>query len=106
MPLLAVNELKTVVDEEIVIKATMLCDHQLLMRKLYDPISADTKTAKMEESIRRQLTNRGPMTERELKQYTNATRSGLFIFNQSLSNLTKAGEVRFDEENNTYAIIP
>jgi hypothetical protein len=76
MSLLAANEGKNVIDGDTIIKAIDLCDWQLSVRKIYDPIDADTNIAKMEERIRRQLA-RGPKSDRELKQYTNANREGL-----------------------------
>lgn len=106
MPLIAINDLKTEVDVETVTKATMLCNWQLIMRKLHDPIKADTKTAVMEGKIRRQLETRGPMTKRLLRQYTNADKVGLWIFNQALSNLNKAEDIKLNKERNEYEILP
>jgi cyclophilin family peptidyl-prolyl cis-trans isomerase len=69
-------------------------------RKLHDPVDADNVTAKLEEKIRRQLEVRGPMTQRELIQFTNARRAGLYFFENAIKNLIKADEVFF--EKNTY----
>jgi len=55
MLLLAVNNLKTIIDAETVQDAIDLCDWQFEVRKLHDPIDADSKFAKMEQSIRRQV---------------------------------------------------
>jgi hypothetical protein len=43
-------------------KLIKLCDWQLAVRKLHDLIDADNKIAKMEEKIRRVLSN-GPKKE-------------------------------------------
>lgn len=76
MCLLAVNELKTEVDEDIVQKAITLCDWQLWARKFYTPIDADNKVAHMEEKIRRIIGKNGASTERKLFNLTNAKRGG------------------------------
>ena len=49
MSLLAVNDLKNEIDEETVSRVIKLCDWQLAVRKIHDPINADNKIAKMEE---------------------------------------------------------
>ena len=72
-----------------------LCDWQLLVRSLYDPIDADNGIAKMEEKIRRQLAM-GPKTERQLKQNTNAHRSGIWFFETARKNLERAKEIVWD----------
>jgi hypothetical protein len=97
MSLLAVNDLKNKVDVETVRKVLALCDWQLQVRSLYDPIDADNKIAKMEESIRRVLRT-GPMTERVLKQRVNANRSGLWTFHTAKVNLEKAKEINRKEK--------
>ena len=93
MSLLTVNELKGEVDTDIVQKVTTLCDWQLRARKYYTPIDADNKVAKMEEKIRRVLENNTALTKRELFQYTNAKRGGIWEFKMALDNLIKGEEV-------------
>src|SRR4030067_545872 len=97
MALLAVNDLKTEVDEETVKKVIELCDHQYRVRQLYDPIDADNAIAKMEESIRRLLKTRGLMTERDVKRHVNADRAGIFVYNKAKLNLTAANELYLDK---------
>jgi hypothetical protein len=104
MALLAVNELKAEVDEEIVTKAIRLADWQLEVRRLHDPIDAENTTAKIEEKIRRQLRT-GPKTERELKQKTNAHRNGLWFFNMAMKNLTNAREMIWDRKVKQWKLI-
>jgi hypothetical protein len=72
-----------------------LLNYELAVRRLYDPIDADTLIARLEESIRRVLATYGPLTERELKRRVNYQRVGVWVFNQALDNLLKSGEVRF-----------
>lgn len=96
MMLLAVNELKSEVDIDIVKKATALCDWQLEVRKIHDPIDADTKSARMEERIRRHLKT-NPLRDRELKQKTGANRAGLWIYDMAIHNLQKAGEIGWNK---------
>lgn len=94
MLLLAANELKREIDTETVRKATLLCDHQLAVRQLHDPIDADTKIARMEESVRRKLKALGPASIRELQKAANAARYGLELFWRAVENLEKNGEIR------------
>lgn len=103
MALLAVNELKNEVDVSIVKKVISLMDWQYQVRQQHDPIDADTMTAKMEEKIRRVL-KRKASNERELKQLTNANRSGLFIFRSALQNLKSACEIKWNKGINKYEL--
>ena len=96
MSLIAVNDSLSEVDEETVKKAVTLCDWQLQVRSIHDPIDADNTIAKMEEKIRRQLKS-GPKTERQLKQATNAQRSGIWFFDTARKNLEKAREIVWDK---------
>ena len=97
MCLIAVNDLKSEVGEETVRKAISLCDWQLEMRKLYTPVDADNTMAMMEEKIRRQLKAKGNLTRRELSQYTNANRSGIWYLDNALLNLEKVGEITLEK---------
>lgn len=103
MPLLAVNDIKIEIDEDIVKKAIALVEWQLEVRKELSPIDADNTIAKIEESIRRQL-RKGPLKERELKQRTNSNRTGLFYFNTALKNLTNAKEIKYDKYSKKYKL--
>jgi hypothetical protein len=104
MQLLAVNELKDNIDTEIVEHAIALCYWQYEVRKLYDPIDAETKSAKMEESIRRAL-SRCPKKDWELKRSTGANRMGLFIYRMAIKNLESEGEIGIDTKTNRYFLI-
>jgi len=93
MMILAANLLKKEIDEEITTDTIKLLNWQYDIRKIYDPIDADTKTARIEELIRRKLSEKGPMQDRELKQATSANRSGLWIYNMAIQNLKSAQEI-------------
>jgi len=93
MPLLAANEGKDFVDEEIVEKAIALCDWQLDVRRLHDPIDAENKMAQMEEKIRRTL-KAGQLTDRQLKQRTNYRRTGIWFYETAMNNLKRNGEIK------------
>jgi Protein of unknown function (DUF3987) len=104
MSLLAVNDLKNEVDEETVRKAIKLCDWELKVRKLYDPIDADTGIAKMEEKIRRQLRGKA-LKDAQLKQGVNANRAGLWAYKTALNNLKQAGEIDWNNKKKRWKYI-
>jgi hypothetical protein len=104
MMLLAINNLKSEIDLETVVQAIALCDWQLDIRKTHDPIDADTKSAKMEETIRRAL-RQGPCKDYELKQKTNANRLGLWIYEMAVKNLGKANEIGWDKKGKKWVSI-
>jgi hypothetical protein len=95
MCLLAVNDMKYLVDSETVAKVIALCDWQLQVRRLHDPIDADNKIARIEQAFRRHLA-KGPKSDRELKQLTNAYRAGLWAYNTAKKNLQLADEIIID----------
>ena len=100
MELLAVNEMKTVIDIDTTSKAINLCNWQLRVRKLHDPIDADNKIARIEQNIHRQLDNRGELTEATLRKFTNARKEGLWYFETALKNLLKAKIIKGNKRNN------
>ena len=103
MSLLAINELRNRVDEEIVEKVITLCDWQLRVRKVHDPVDADNVVAKMEEKIRRQLRAHRTLTRRNLSRNTHANRDGTWVFETALTNLMdRSKEVGFDKKSNEY----
>jgi hypothetical protein len=93
MPLLAINDGKNIVDEETVEKTISLCDWQLKVRQLHDPIDADTNMANMEQRIRRALLT-GEKNNSELKRMVNYSRAGIWFYENALKNLERAGEIR------------
>jgi hypothetical protein len=103
MELLAVNNLKTVIDVETVRQATALCDWQFDVRKIFDPIDADSKAAVMEEKIRRHL-RQGSLSDRDLKRNTNAHKAGLWFYDMALKNLRRANEVGWSKKTKQWFI--
>jgi len=93
MQLLAVNEMKEIIDLTTVEKVLALCDWQLTVRKLNDPIGVDNVVARLENNIRRQLEVRKELTEAGLCKWTHAETHGLYPFQCALQNLEKAGIV-------------
>jgi hypothetical protein len=97
MPLLAFSGGKETIDVEVIRDVIEILRYELRIRKVSDPIDADNSIAKMEQSIVRQLENRGPMSERDLRKYTNAHTKGQGIFQLSLRNLTGV-DIRLEEK--------
>jgi hypothetical protein len=83
------------VSADTVRRVCALLDHQLALRQEYDPIDAETTMARMEEQIRRALRAKGPLTNRDLRRFTNAGRVGLWIFEQAKANLRDAKDIKF-----------
>lgn len=103
--LMAANKKQSMIDDQMVDDVISLVNWQFDMRQMYDPIDADNSCAKLEEKIRRTLNRRGPITERELKQLTNATRTGLWLFKTALGNLRReSGEVIFDKKSKKWML--
>jgi len=100
--LLAVNDFdekmedEIIADQEIIEKVIAICNWQLAVRQLYDPIDCDNVTAALEESIRRNLSKLGPLTEGRLKSKINAWRYGNFLFERAKSSLLKSKEIVFN----------
>ena len=99
MSLLAVNDFKVEVDEETVDKVLALVNWQLAVRRQYDPIDADTIVAKLEEKVRRHLSIKGPLTERDLRRFTNADKAVIWAFRLAKKNLAVVGDIFFDSAN-------
>ena len=96
MLLLALTTDKTVIDEEVVRVVMKIMDYEYSVRVLSDPIDAENMIAKMEEKIRRQLEQRGPMNDRKLRQYTNANRVGGWALKAAINNLLDQRDIAFD----------
>jgi hypothetical protein len=96
MTLLAVNDSKWTIDQETVAKSIHLCNWQLLVRQLNDPINADNKIAKIEETIRRH-TKKGPKSERDLKRAAHVEYEGLHYYKYAKDNLLREGEIIYKD---------
>ena len=103
MPLIAVNEGKRIIDADVVSKTTTLMDWQLRIRRLHDPVDAETKIAKFEEKIRRYLMD-GPMRERDLKYRLHVNKEGLYVFRMAVTNLIDEKEVQYDKTSKAYSL--
>jgi hypothetical protein len=97
MLLFAVNEFKDCIDVPIVEAVIRLVNWQFNVRQLHDPIDADNENAKIEAKIKRVL-GAGPLSKRELQQRTNYKRSGLWLWNNALDNLTRYNEVSYNHK--------
>ena len=95
---------KQAIDEEVVRVVCQILDYEFSVRVLTDPIDADSTIAKLEESIRRQLERRGPLTDRQLRQYTNANHYGLWAYNAAKDNVLRAEDVFLDRQTQTYIL--
>lgn len=104
MPLIAVNEGKTVIDTDIVAKTITLMNWQLKVRRMHDPVDADNTLARLEEKIRRILGN-GPRTERDLKRYTHCKSDGIWYFRTAITNLEKEREIQYDKRTRLYMLL-
>ena len=104
MPLLAVNDHKREIDIDVVKSVIAIMDWQLLIREQMDPIDADNKIAQLEEKIRRKL-KLGAMRSRDLKRRVNYQRVGIWIYEQAVRNLTRAGEIAFSSKTKTWSLV-
>jgi hypothetical protein len=104
MSLLAANDLKGEVDEETARKVIALCDWQLNVRKIHDPIDADNKIAKMEQRIRRAL-GKGQKKDRQLKQSVNYKRSGLWVYQTAMKNLERYKEIMLNKNSKKWKLL-
>jgi hypothetical protein len=101
--LLAVNDLKAEIDLEAVEGALALCDWQLEVRRFHDPIEAESKSAAMEEKLRRCLVA-GPMNDRDLRKRANAHRVGLWFYDSGIKALQRSGEIAWDRESKAWRL--
>jgi hypothetical protein len=104
MPLQAVNEMKTIITPDIVQRTVTLLNYQLAARKFADPIDADNAIARLEEKIRRLLSN-GPLKKRDLERHGKKSRFGHWIWNTAINNLIGAKEIHFDRKNRGFSKV-
>jgi hypothetical protein len=103
MILLTVNAGKSEVDESIVQDVIDLMNWQLRVRRLHDPIDADSAVAKVEEKVRRVL-GAGPRTDYELKRAVHYSRVGTWVYTNAMRNLTNGREIQFDKKAQTWGL--
>jgi hypothetical protein len=105
MSLICVSEQKPAVDTETVNKVVALADWQLKARQLHDPIDAEGKVAKLEEKIRRQLKNKGPLTEFQLKRAVNYNRYGTWAWVNATRNMKGQKEIHYDRKKSRWSLL-
>jgi hypothetical protein len=105
LALVALTTDKETIDFDTVKIVCRILDYEYNVRVLTDPIDADATVAKLEESIRRQLDRRGPLTDRQLRQYTNANKYGLWAYKAARTNLLEHKDVIFDPKSGTYELM-
>jgi hypothetical protein len=93
LPLIALTTDQNCVSIKTVNTVCSILDYELRLRTLLDPIDADNTIARLEEKIRRVLTTKGPMTQRELRRAVHGDREGLWAFQKALDNVGRAGDV-------------
>ena len=99
MPLLAVSMGAREVDEQVAEATVAMLDYEFAVRRIADPVDAESKIAELEERIRRALA-RGPVPEKGrdgLRKSLHYERYGYFIWNAAITNLVKAGDIWRDE---------
>jgi len=103
MLLLAINEGLRVVTLEIAEKTVKLLKYQYDARVFADPIDADSTIARLEERIRRLLTQ-GSLSKRELERRGNKSRYGIWAWEQAIKNLKTAGEISWDHKRKEFQL--
>jgi hypothetical protein len=104
MPLLAANEMKTIIDIDIVKKVVAICGWQIKIRQRYEPVAVDNQYASMEAKIRKVLLERD-MTRGEIQRATNGYRFGIKTLINAIGNLCTMGEVEYDSNSDTYRLV-
>jgi hypothetical protein len=99
--LLAINERQNRVTANIVQRVIDLLSWQLGVRKLLDPIDAETLIAKIEGVIKRALMQ-GPLSKRDLERKCNKSRYGQFYWDTAKNGLVKGNQLGWDENNDVY----
>jgi hypothetical protein len=93
LALIALTTDKTTVDLETVKTVASILDYELDLRIQTDPIDADSTVAKLEQKIRRCL-QKGPASDRKLRQAVHADRAGLWAYEKARNNLRNvSGEI-------------
>lgn len=104
MAVLAFVSGKPEIDDNVIRATLALLDYQRQVRQAYAPIVVNNQSARIEEKIRRALRKHGPLTERDLRRYTNGDRAGIEIFGRALHNLEAGKEIR--RQTNRWELVP
>jgi hypothetical protein len=103
--LMALSAHKSEIDTEVIRAAIEIARWQLAVRDEVMPVEASNAIAALEQRICKVIRSRGPLRERDLRRYVNAERVGLWAFSTALSNLQRAGVVRYDARRRVYAVL-
>lgn len=96
MALLAFTSGQSEVDDKLLYAVLQILDYEWQVRRIYKPIEAETLSGRVEQAIRNQLHQRGPLSRRNLRRHTNADRYGLKAFDAALESLEEHGEIRIE----------
>lgn len=80
MTVLAVTSGKKEIDAAVIHTTFAFLRYQKTIRQRYKPSQAETVDAKIEAAILKQLKQRGPLSDRDLERYANASRYGTPAF--------------------------
>jgi hypothetical protein len=78
--------------------AVLLGQYQVQSHEYYQPQAADTPNARVQAKILRALQMRGPMSKRQLQQFTNAHRDGTELWSRALEGLMRDRSVGKQED--------
>jgi hypothetical protein len=103
MLLLALNEMKDCIDTAVMEKVIALLNYQLKVREFLAPIDAFNSMARLEESIRRQLKKRAPLTKGQLERGCHKSRHGIVMWKNAIKHLMDSGQIEF--LNSKYSMV-
>lgn len=101
MLLLAVNEMKSLIDLEVVERVLRVMDYQHAVREMTEPLGAESPVARAEQDIRRALERCGPTKIKGhggLKHRTHYERYGIYLWWRAFENLKGEGEIFHDQK--------
>ena len=105
MGLLAFTSGRKEIDEDLVDAVLNILEYQRRVRTTYRPNTGENPTARMEQKIKFELSKQGHLSERDLRRYTNADRSGIKIFVSAKNSLINAGEIRLRKEDKKFELV-
>jgi len=107
MILLALSQEEFEIGKKVVEQAIALIEYELSVRRLYDPIDAESNVAKMEERLRRVMGEQPDRcwTYRQLQQRTHSNRVGIWVLRTALDNLEKIGEIKKESGQNAWKLL-
>ncbi len=104
LPLVALSNDRDIIDLRTVNDVCEILDYELKLRMLADPIDADNTIAKLEERIRRTLSVKGPLSNRDLRRSVHADRDGVWAYEKALRNLSRVGDISTRPDGLLYAV--